>query len=35
MEKMNEERKIIIPAIKELKKNILISGPYSADSVYN
>ncbi len=36
MEKMNEERKIIIPAIKELRKNYAnISGPYSADSVYN
>ena len=36
MKKTNEERKIIIPAIKELKKKYTkISGPYSADSVYN
>lgn len=36
MKKTNEERKIIIPAIKELKKKYTkVSGPYSADSVYN
>ena len=36
MKKTNEERKIIIPAIRELKKKYTkVSGPYSADSVYN
>ena len=36
MKKMNEERKIIKPAIKALKKKYTkISGPHSADSVYS
>ncbi len=33
--KLNEEKKIIIPAIKKVsKKNINVSGPYSADTFF-
>ena len=31
-DKFNEEKMIIIPAIKNLRKNINVSGPYSADT---
>ena len=35
IDKFSEEEKIIIPAIKNLKrKKILVSGPYSADTFF-
>ncbi len=33
-DKFSEEKKIIIPAIKKLKENIRIYGPYSADTLF-
>ena len=33
-EKLSEEEKIIIPAIKNLKRKINIKGPFSADTFF-